>query len=317
MLDSQSPVVSVIILTYEQERFIAQAIESVLAQKVNFDYEIIIGEDCSQDHTDSICQEYSDKYGFIHVLPRTQNLGVTANWCDCVQKASGKYLMMLDGDDYWTDTSKMQLQVDFMEHHPECVLCHTGADCLYMKYGCIRHITKRNVPEGNIQQMIMSGQEKMTGSTICYRTSSVIEHIPFDRYISEHFPCEDWPTIVILSGYGEIRYLPVVTTVYRVGHESITNQHDYDKIRSYWVQSRNMKRCLHDICPSLGVYDDDDWFDHAVYNALLNAAYRNNDFPAAKEFARKNLLFGRRLATLCAKNLLMFKLYRLYYLMKK
>lgn len=309
--------VSVIILTYEQERFVAQAIESVLAQKVNFDYEILIGEDCGKDNTRTICQEYDEKYGFIHVLPRSQNLGVTANWCDCVQKASGKYLMMLDGDDYWTDTSKMQLQVDFMEQHPECVLCHTNADYLYMKSGRLRHSHKRNVPEGNIQQKIMSGQEQMTSSSMCLRTSTVMQHIPFDLYISERFPCEDWPTMVILSGYGEIRYLPVVTTVYRIGQPSITHQCDYGKIHVYQALSRNMVRRLYDICPSLGVFDDDEWFDQRLYNTLLNAAYHNDDFPSAKEFARKNLLFNRRLATLCARNLLTFKIYRLYHLLKK
>ena len=108
---------SVVIITYNQQDFIAQAIESVLAQKVDFHYEIIIGEDMGPDNTRAICEQYAAKYDFIHVLPRTKNLGVAGNWCDCVQNAQGKYIFMLDGDDYWTAPNKMQMQVDFMELH--------------------------------------------------------------------------------------------------------------------------------------------------------------------------------------------------------
>lgn len=310
------PLVSVLLITYNQQDFIAQAIESVLMQKVNFPYEIIIGEDLGPDKTRAICEEYATKYDFIHVLPRTKNLGVAGNWCDCALHAEGKYMMMLDGDDYWTDPNKMQMQVDIMESHPECVICHTNNDILYMNTGTIKPSNKHDVPEGMILNEVMEGHEQMTSSTICLRAESVKKHIQFDMYVKEDFPCEDWPTITILSAYGEIRYLPQSTTVYRVGQASITNEVNYDKIRRYWQRTKHMTECIYKLLPELGEFEDGPYFDRYMYNALLNAAYENNDYRAAKEYAKKNPN-QKRLATRCAKCWLAFKLYRLYHLRKK
>ena len=310
------PLVSVLLITYNQQDFIAQAIESVLMQKVNFPYEIVIGEDLGSDNTRAICESYAVKYDFIHVLPRTKNLGIAGNWCDCAQHALGKYMMMLDGDDYWTDPNKMQMQVDFMEAHPECVICHTNTDILYMNTGTIKPINKRDVPEGMILHDVMGGREQMTSSTMCLRTEEVKKHIPFDIYVKEDFPCEDWPTIAILSAYGEIRYMPQSTTVYRVGQASVTNEVNYDKIRRYWQRSKHMTECLYGLLPELGEFKDGPYFDTYMYNTLLNAAYENDDYKEAKEFAAKNP-YKKRFATICAKFWVMFKLYRLYHLTKK
>lgn len=319
------PIASVLLITYNQQDFIAHAIESVLMQKVNFPYEIIIGEDLGPDNTRAICENYADRLDngdlklenvSIRVLSRTKNLGVAGNWCDCAQHAQGRYLMMLDGDDYWRCPDKMQMQVDFMEAHPECVVCHTNADILYMNTGAIKPSNKHDVPEGMILHDVMGGREQITSSTVCLRAESVKKHIPFDMYVKEDFPCEDWPTIAILSAYGEIRYLPQVTTVYRVGQASVTNEVNYDKIRRYWQKSKHMTEYLYSILPQLGEFKDAEYFDIYMYNVLLNAAYQNDDYKSAKEFAHNNPN-KKRLATKCAKTWLTFKMYRLYHLRKK
>lgn len=314
------PIVSILLITYNQQEFIAQAIESVLMQKVDFPYEIIIGEDLGSDNTRAICEEYARKAKSkevkgksgevsIKVLPRTKNLGVTGNWCDCAQHAQGKYIMMLDGDDYWTDPNKMKMQVDFMETLPECVICHTNNAILYMNTGAIKPSNKHDVPEGMILQDVMAGREQIVSSTACLRGDVVRKHIPFDAYMKEDFPCEDWPTMAILSAYGEIRYLPQSTTVYRVGQVSVTNEVNYDKIRRYWQRSKHMTECIYGLLPELGEFKDADYFDTYMYNALLNAAYKNNDYKSARVFAEKNPN-KERMATRCAKSWITFKMYR-------
>ncbi len=310
------PLVSILLITYNQQEFIAQAIESVLMQNVDFPYEIIIGEDLGSDRTRAICEDYAAKYDFIHVLPRTKNLGVTGNWCDCAQHAQGKYMMMLDGDDYWTDPNKMQMQVDFMEAHPECVICHTNMDVLFMNTGAIKPSNKHDVPEGMILHDVIGGREQMTSSTACLRGDAVKKYIPFDLYINEDFPCEDWPTIAILSAYGEIRYIPKTTTVYRVGQASVTNEVNYEKIRRYWQRTKHMTECIYGLLPELGEFKDGPYFDTYMYNVMLNAAYENNDYKSAREFARLNPNRSR-MATRCAKSWITFELYRLYHLSKK
>ena len=116
--------VSIVMIAYNLENYIGEAIDSVLAQKVNFRYELIIGEDCSTDNTLQIAMEYQSRYpDRIKVLKREKNLGLTPNCIDTHNHCQGKYIALLDGDDYWTDENKLQMQVDFMESHPEYSGC--------------------------------------------------------------------------------------------------------------------------------------------------------------------------------------------------
>lgn len=113
--------VSVCMITYNHAKFIRHALESVLMQKCNFDYEILIGDDCSQDNTASILKEYAKLYpDKIILFAREKNLGMTINSYDIRCRAKGKYIATLEGDDYWIDSYKLQKQVDFLESHLYC-----------------------------------------------------------------------------------------------------------------------------------------------------------------------------------------------------
>jgi glycosyltransferase involved in cell wall biosynthesis len=118
------PMVSVAMVTYNHEKYIAQAIESVLMQETTFPIELIIGEDCSTDGTRAIVKRYADaRPDVIRVLFRERNLGAGENILEVVSLCRGKYINVIEGDDYWTDKSKLQQQFDFLENHPDCVLC--------------------------------------------------------------------------------------------------------------------------------------------------------------------------------------------------
>src|SRR3982751_285794 len=119
--------VSVLILVYNQERYIRNTIDSVLMQQVNFDYEIVIGEDASTDDTRTIvlqlAQQHSNR---IRVLlrdttdaerDRAAGLGGKSNFVQGLHACRGEYVALLDGDDYWTDPLKLQKQVDFLDNH--------------------------------------------------------------------------------------------------------------------------------------------------------------------------------------------------------
>ncbi len=111
---------SVVIVSYNQEEYIAEAIESVLNQKTKYKYEIILADDCSKDNTFKIQEEYAKKYPkIIKLLKREKNLGTTQNELDASLQSSGKYITKLDGDDYWIDEEKIEKQIRFLEEHPE------------------------------------------------------------------------------------------------------------------------------------------------------------------------------------------------------
>jgi glycosyltransferase involved in cell wall biosynthesis len=132
--------VSVWITAYNHERFIEEALDSVLSQKTNFDYEIVIGEDCSQDKTREIVLSYKARHpDKIKLFLPEKNLGMHAMFYDSYSLCNGKYIAWLDGDDYWTDDSKLQKQVDFLEQNPQFVMCthrvHVFDEILNINYG--------------------------------------------------------------------------------------------------------------------------------------------------------------------------------------
>jgi glycosyltransferase involved in cell wall biosynthesis len=120
------PKVSICMLAYNHEKYIGQAIDSVLMQKVSFPYEIVIGEDCSTDTTREIVLDYQRRYPErIRLLLPEHNMGMMANSRQVLHASRGEYVALLEGDDYWLTDSKLQTQVTFLDQHPEFSLhCH-------------------------------------------------------------------------------------------------------------------------------------------------------------------------------------------------
>src|SRR5690349_6525722 len=116
----ETPVkVSVAMISYNHERFIAQAIESVLSQRVKFPYEIVIGDDHSTDATPSIIADFHRRYP-DKIVPflREKNLGMAPNFMQILASCGGQYVALLEGDDFWTSKDKLQRQVDFLDANP-------------------------------------------------------------------------------------------------------------------------------------------------------------------------------------------------------
>lgn len=140
------PVVSVHMITYNHEPYIRQAIEGVMMQKTDFEFELIIGEDCSYDETREICFEYQKKYpDKIRVLWWHENVSkFGGNGRRVRARCRGEFIAFCEGDDYWIDPLKLQKQVDVMRKHPNVGFCfcdgkmqingteyHWGEDCAY------------------------------------------------------------------------------------------------------------------------------------------------------------------------------------------
>lgn len=116
------PTVSVIVLCYNQEKYICQALDSIICQKTNFTFEVYVGDDASTDNTPNLVRQYADKYPeLIKPVLRQKNIGANPQYIDLVKKCRGKYLAFCDGDDYWCCSTKLQQHVNFLENHPEYV----------------------------------------------------------------------------------------------------------------------------------------------------------------------------------------------------
>lgn len=115
---------SVLVITYNHEAFIEKAILSILSQKFDKSIQVVIGIDKSTDRTLEICRDLKARYpDAIELIEHDQNVGMYRNFYETLKRCSGKYVSILEGDDYWTYPYKLQKQYDFFEKHPNCVLC--------------------------------------------------------------------------------------------------------------------------------------------------------------------------------------------------
>lgn len=123
---NMEPILSVWMITYNHAIFIKNAIESVINQKTKFYFDLVIGEDCSTDETAKIIESYAKKYPkIIKARFNNKNIGMSQNMLLTLNECNGKYIAMIEGDDEWTDTNKLQKQVDFLEKNRDVVLtCH-------------------------------------------------------------------------------------------------------------------------------------------------------------------------------------------------
>lgn len=114
--------VSIIMPTYNHEKYIEQAICSVLEQNVDFIYELLIGEDCSTDNTGMIVDRYYNMYPqIIKVVRPNKNIGAARNAAGLRCRCKGQYVIMLEGDDYWINRDKLKRQAEFLDNHPEYI----------------------------------------------------------------------------------------------------------------------------------------------------------------------------------------------------
>ncbi len=122
VMPMEKPMLSIYIPTYNHEKYIARALDSVLMQKTQYSYEVLVGEDVSLDGTRTILQEYEAKFpGKFTMFYREKNMHGTevSNALDLKRRCRGKYIVGLEGDDFWTDENKLEKQITFLETHPE------------------------------------------------------------------------------------------------------------------------------------------------------------------------------------------------------
>ena len=206
--------VSIFLLTYNQEQFIAQTINSILMQKANFNFQIVIGEDCSADATRSICKTFAEKYSNkIKLLPALEkNIGLIANYMRTIKACEGKYIAICDGDDYWIDENKLQKQVSFLEDNPNYSIVYSKLKKLFPDGTFKESIQRKLKQAGDFDDLVF--ENVIPSVTVLFRNRQNISAVP--TWIT-NFPYGDWPTYLwILKDGGKIHFMDEITAVYRM-----------------------------------------------------------------------------------------------------
>ena len=224
--------VSVLIITYNQEAVIAQALNGALMQKVSFPYEIVIGEDVSTDRTREIVLEFQRKHpdkirvmlrdAAIAERDRARGLGGKTNFVQGLQDCRGEYVALLDGDDYWTDPHKLQKMVDFLESHPECSVGFHDVMVLSEDGSEPRRLFPADQKEiSTLEDIITSGAFPIP-CTALFRNKALGE-LP-DCFLT--ITNGDWLLFVLLGEHGNFGYLNEVMATYRVHSEGFWSKLD-------------------------------------------------------------------------------------------
>lgn len=224
----QEPLLSVCLITYNHVKYIREAIDGVLMQKVNFTWELIIADDFSTDGTRELVLEYKKKFPeFIKLIFQESNVGAALNWIDLITYPKSKYIAYCEGDDYWTDPYKLQKQVDFMESNVDYVICFHKVKILY---------------DSNLREDFLTKVPARTTTTVdllngnYIHTCSLTFRKPFGLFPPSYFdklPIGDYPLILYLSKFGKIFCLDDLMAVYRVHKGGVWSEKNYWTYRDF------------------------------------------------------------------------------------
>lgn len=217
----KTPLISVSMITYNHEDFIARAIEGVLLQEVDVPIELVIGEDCSTDATRDAVLTYQKKYpDIIRVIISEMNVGAIENDKRTNMACRGKYVAFCEGDDYWTDPYKLQKQVDFLEANPAYGLVHTDCDHLYQASGkIIKNINKtlKKKFSANLNPFLglLVREYHLFTCTVMMRKQLLINAMSTEIFCNPNNLMGDTPVWIDIAVNSKLHYIPVSTAVYR------------------------------------------------------------------------------------------------------
>lgn len=200
-----APLVSICCATYNHEKYLVQALDSFLMQKVSFPIEIVIGDDCSTDSTPRIVQDYAGRFPeLFRVIASDANVGVSQNGFRIRAAARGKYIALCEGDDYWTDPEKLQKQVDFLEKNPDFTVASHWVD----NVGDSGELLEKQVFTGEKCPEVFGVEQAIRGTPThmnswVFRTSA-LRAIPQPKMdLVLRLPAHDEPLLLLLLVQGK------------------------------------------------------------------------------------------------------------------
>ena len=257
--DERGVKVSILMITYNHEKYIAQALDSVLMQEVDFDYEIVIGEDCSTDGTREIVLEYQRRHpDRIRPLLPASNLGMIRNFVETYRACQGELVAILEGDDFWTCSKKLQKQVDFLDAHPDAAICFATTRVFYEEKDAPDYLFPAECKE-------FSGIEDLLLGNFMQTCSVMFRNRLFGEFPEWFFSgvIGDYPLHVLNAEHGSIGYLPEVMAAYRVHCAGV------------WSMQME-KNFTRNVLAGIQMYREiDAYFDHRHHETIRKVIHRH------------------------------------------
>ncbi len=220
------PLVSIRCLVYNHEPFLRQCLDGFVMQKTTFPFEAIVHDDASTDGSAAIIREYAEKYpDIIKPIYETENQwgkGTISKSMDAAMHPNSKYIALCEGDDYWTDPNKLQLQVDFLESHPDYTMCFHRANTINDETG-----EENNAFPGRVFRNIQSRDYHSTElfATWTVPTASMLYRKECQYYpLKYRYRCLYGDIVRVLSAaeMGKVKGFDRMMSVYRIQPHGIT-----------------------------------------------------------------------------------------------
>ena len=280
--------VSIFCPTYNHSNYIEQCLNGIVMQKTNFQFEVIVQDDASTDNSQKIIKEFAEKYNFIVPVLHTKNIYSKGGDLNeyFFRNASGKYIAICEGDDYWTDPYKLQKQVDFLEANSDFSLCFHDALILWddkshpPKYFCTKDQKEVSTIEDVIEKWFIP-----TASFVFRK-----EHIlPLPEWFSKIYN-GDYCLQLLLANRGKIGYIDEVMSVYRRQPGSLSYNPKINR-EFYEKQMTNLLRYFDN-------YTDEKY--HALILKKINSIIKESkiyflkkDYPLIYHLKNPLLTFGK------------------------
>jgi len=269
----KNPKLSILSISYNQEDYIRDALDGFIAQNTSFEIEVIIGDDCSTDKTASIIEEYAEKYpNVIKPILRKKNIGPWHNFLDVLNKSTGQYIAICEGDDYWTDPDKLQKQVDLLETDSSLALCFHPVKVIYEDDSADSYI----YPAGHNKNKFTTGE--LLKENFIQTNSAVYRRQNYDGLADNIMP-GDWYFHAYHAQFGKIGFINEVMAVYRRNPGGIwwNVNNDSDEIwKKYGISHLALFEAISKI-----------YFDNSIYQRTIEG-HTNNIFNKLTYLDRKN-----------------------------
>ncbi len=278
--------VSVWMITYNHEKYIAQALEGVLMQKTNFNFEIVIGEDASTDKTRVIIEKFEkENISIINAIYQKKNVGAMRNAYEfTLPKCKGKYIACCEGDDYWTYPYKLQKQVDFLEKNPDYGFVYSDFNMFFQETKTeIKAYNKTNqieTPIGNIYNNILHPNSWFIRTqTICFRTE-LLKYYHQQEVQNKKWKMGDLPLFLAISQHTKIGYIDEPLATYRILKNSACHFTDRKKSFAFTRSLFDVRKFF------IEKYACPEYLKNLItlkeYDFLLREAFWNRDIKQSK-----------------------------------
>jgi len=211
---------SILILCFNHEKFIAQCLDSILSQKTNYVFELHVFDDCSSDNTREILKEYQANFPeLVKLSLRRTRVGAKKNFIRGFNSLTSKYICYIDGDDYWVSKNKIEAQLRFLEEHEECVATASNTALVDTTGKQTGLLIERPYKERHGIIDLIDGSTYFHSSSILYR--NIFKHgLPKSQ---SHPLAGDWFLSMLFAEHGQIHYINEVMSAYRINPKGIWN----------------------------------------------------------------------------------------------